>query len=210
MRDARDMDILLGDSLYGIDQYDADIGPVHGGDRADHRVSLDLIRHPSLPPKPRGVDEDVALSIVDDLRVDRIPCGPRDLGDNDAVFPEELIDHRALPHIRLSDEGDPDPVILRFLLQTLREMLQKLIQQIPEPQLIHGGHTEGIPEPQLIELIDLIPQLLEGIHLVHAEHNRLMGFPEQLRDRIVRVRHTASHIDDKEDDIGRLDRKLCL
>ena len=210
MRDPGDACISLCDSLGRVDQHETDIRAIHGRDGTNDGVTLDIIVDLSLPAKTRRIDEGIFLSVMHDLRIDRVTGRAGNVGDDHAVLAQQLIDHGALSDIRLTDEGDLHRIILVLFCRLDREVPDHLIEHVTDTELVYRGYTERIAEPQIIELIDIISELLEAVDLIDAENDRLSGLPEHIRHLIVCIDETGTHIHDENDDIRRIDCQLRL
>ena len=147
---------------------------------------------------------------MDDLRIDRVTGRSGNVGDDHAVLAQQLIDHGALSDIRLTDEGDLDGIILVLFCRLNREVPDHLIEHVADAELVHRRYTERITEPQIIELVNIVTELLEAVDLIHTENDRLSGLPEHIRHLVVRIDETGTNIHDENDDICRIDRQLCL
>ena len=78
-RDVRDREVLVDESLRGVDEHERDVGPLRGFARAQLRVVLDPLPVPALAADPRGVDENERAVAAAEDRVDRVPRRSRRL-----------------------------------------------------------------------------------------------------------------------------------
>ena len=102
-----DPQILLGDRLAGVDDDDADLGPL---DRAvGPQAGVVLVTRRLLDPAAdtRGVDEAVDLAVDLDQLVDRVDRGPGGVVDHDPLLLGHLVEQARLADVRLADDGHP-------------------------------------------------------------------------------------------------------
>ena len=105
---ARDVGVLGGESLDGVDDEDRDVGAADRLQRTERREALrgrtagDL----AAAPDAGGVDEDDLAPAPLQRRVDRVAGRAGHLADDRPVLPEEGVEERRLADVRAADEGD--------------------------------------------------------------------------------------------------------
>ena len=72
------------------------------------------------------------------------------------------------------------------------------------------GNRERIPEAEIVELIEFRGRLADAVHLVDAEHDRLAGLLQHVRNVHVICGHAGAQVGHEDDDIRALNRKLRL
>ncbi len=80
-------------------------------------------------------------------------------------------------------------------------MLCNLIKKFSKAQSGSCRNRDRIPDSQIIELIYIIPKLLEAVHLVDSKDDGLFGFPKHVSDLRIRVHKSLTDIHDKDDNI---------
>ena len=73
MGDARNLGVLFGHALGGVDDQDRDVRPLHRAHAAGDHVVLQVLLDLVPAPDAGRVDKDIFLSVVGDPGVDRIP-----------------------------------------------------------------------------------------------------------------------------------------
>ena len=210
MGDPRDLGVLLRHSLHRVDEQYHDIRALHRAHGAHDHIVLEILLHLVLAAQPCGVDKNVFSAVSGDGGIHRIPGGARDIGDDQPVFPQKLIDQGGLAHVGLAYDGDPGFLVLPVLLALLPEMSDHHVQHIPQPHLIGGGDGIGLADSQIVELVHIGHILFKAVHLVDHQDHRLMRAPQHVRHPGVRVHQPLPDIHHKKDHIRRVDGDLGL
>ena len=211
MGHTRNLCILLGYALARIDDQEHDIRPLHRSHGADDGVALNILVNLGLSPYARRVNEDILLSVVHHHRIDCVARRSRNVRDNHAVFAEQAVDDGTLTHIRFSDQRYLRALILFFFsLVDRREVCFDGFQEIADAETACGRDRNGIAAGEVIELVDIVLKLCEAIHLIDREHHGLLCAAQHVRDAVVRIRDTGSHIGQKDNHVRGVDGNLCL
>ena len=200
-----DLGILLSDSLGGVDHHDDHIGLFHRCHCTDNRKALQLLLYLALSAKSSGVDENVVLAVAFYPGIHCIPGGSGDIGNDEPVLTHQLIYQGGLAYVGLSDYGDPGDVVILLRTAALRKMGYDFVQKLSEAQLAGSGHRDGISQTQVVKLIHVGHELVEIVHLVHAEYHRLMGATEHVSHLVVSVHQSLLHIHHKDYHVRCLD-----
>ena len=210
MRKPRDLGILLGHALVGIDQDQAHVGTLDGRDGAHVAVALDGVIDLRLAAHTGRVDKEVLAPVVFKIAVDRVARRTRHVGDDHALLTEDAVEEAGLADVRLSDDGDLDDILVIFLAVILRKRLHAGVEQISRAVAVDGGDLDGIAEAEAVELIDLGVHAAGAVALVGSQHDRLSGALEHRRDLRVGGGEADRHIDHHDDHVCRLDGDLRL
>ena len=173
--DAGDLRVLLRHAFRSVDHQDDDVRPLHRCHSADDAVALDIFFDLRLSPQSGSVDKDILLPVPYHHRVDGVPGGSRHVGDDHAVFSQEAVDDGALSDVRLPDDGDVGTGIFRILrFRCRREVGRHRLEKVSEAQAGGRRHRDRISHGQIVELVDIVLELREAVHLVHGQHHRLL------------------------------------
>ena len=195
--------VLLVDASRGIDHHEDHIRPVDGTQGAYDAVPFHRILDLPLAAHARRVDQCKLRPVLGEMGVDCIPCGAGDIAHDDPVLPEDLVDDGGFPHIGPSNDRNADLILILFLCFHLGKSRHDGIQKVPEIQCIGGRNPDGVPQPQLIEFIDIhFP--LGAVHLVHRQDHGLLRASEEPPHFLVRGSQPCTPIHHKDDDIGLL------
>ena len=210
MGQAGDLGILLGDALIGVDEDQAHVAAVDGGDGAHVGILLNGVVHLRLAAHAGGVDEAVLAEFVFVVAVDGVAGGARHVGDDGALRAQDLIEQAGLAHVGLAHDGDADNVVLLLGLLLGREVCHAEIQQVAGAVAVDGGHLDGIAQAQGVELIHLGIGGAHAVALVHREAHGLLGAQQHIRHLLVGGGHAHLHVRHHDDDVGGLDGDLRL
>ena len=75
---------------------------------------------------------------------------------------------------------------------------------------VDRGNGDGVPQPQVVELVKLRGGRANAVALVDAKHHRLAAFPQQGGHVVVVGGDPGGKVGDQDDDIGGLDGQLGL
>ena len=65
-----------------------------------------------------------------------------------------------------------------------------------------GGDRDGVPQTQVVKLIDVRVQAAHLVHLVHRQHHGLAGAQEHVGHLLVGGGQTGLDVADEDDDVG--------
>ena len=145
-----------------------------------------------------------------DFGIDGVPGGAGDGRDNEPVLADQAVDDRRLAHIGFADDGHPNRVILLFLRFHSLKIAADMVQHVAETGTVGGRDGVGIPDAQVIELIDIRHITAGLVNLVDRQDDRLMGPAQHIRHLSVRVGHALPDIHHKDDDIRHFNGQLGL
>ena len=205
-----DLGILLGDTLIGVDQDEAHVRALDGGDGAQVRILLDCIVDLRLAAHTGRIDKEELAGLVFKVAVDGVARGARDVGDDHALFAEDLVEQARLADIRLADDGDLDDVLVVFLAVIGREAGDAGVEQIARAVAMDRGDLNRVAEAEGIEFIRFGVGVAGLVALVDSQHDRLLRALEHGRDLRVRGGQADRHVDDHDDDRRRLNGDLRL
>ena len=83
-------------------------------------------------------------------------------------------------------------------------------QEIADAETARRGDRNGIAAGKVIELVDIVFEFCEAVHLIDREHHGLLCAAQHVRDPVVRIRDTGSHIGQKDNHIRRIYGDLRL
>ena len=144
-------------------------------------------------------------------RIDCVARRSRNVRDNHAVFAEQAVDDGTLSHIRFSDQRYLRAFVLfLFRLRNRREVRLNRLEQISDAEAARRRNRNRISAGEVIELVNIVFELCETVHLVDREHHGLLCAAQHVRDAVVRIRDTGSHIRQKDDHVRGVDGNLRL
>ena len=202
MGQAGHLGVLLGDPLLGVDEDEAHVAALDGHGGTEDGELLDPVVHLGLLPHPGGVDETEFALLVLIVAVDGVPGCARHVGDDDPLLPQNAVDEGGFPHVGLADDRHLDDVIVLLLFLLGGEVGKAGIQQVAGAVSMDGGDGDGVPQAQVVELIDvrILPAGLVG--LVHRQHHRLAGAQEHIGHLLVGGGHAGLDVAHKDDHGG--------
>ena len=115
MCDSGDLRILLRNAFFRIDHQYHDLRTLHGTDSTDDHVTLQLFLDLILTTESRSINEDIFLAVISDLGVHRVSGSTCDIGYDQTVLTQQLIDQGRLTYVRFTDDSHAGAVILLFL-----------------------------------------------------------------------------------------------
>ena len=149
--------VLAGQPLVGADHHKDHVAAANGPVRADGAVELQGLAHPGAPPQPGCVDQNQILATVHHARVDAVPGGARDLGDNQLVLTEHCVHKAGLAHVGPSNHRHSDRLVrlrlFSLLLGKFRQALGNSVQQVAGGPTFGGRDPERLPKTQGVELV---------------------------------------------------------
>ena len=210
MRKPRDLGVLLGHALGRVDHDEADVRAVDGHGRAQHAVFFDALLDPGLFAHTGGVDEDIFAGLVFKVGVDGVARRARDVGDDDALLPENAVRQRGFADVRLADDGDLEHVALLLRLLLVGEVSDAGVEQVARAVAVDGGDRHRVAEAEVVELVVIGIRRADGVHLVDRQHDRLARAQQHIRDLLIGGRQTRFNIGQEDDDRRVLNGDLRL
>ena len=205
-----DLGILLRHALVGVDQDEAHIRTLNGGNGAQIGIFLNCIVDLRLAPHTGGVNEQELAGFVFKIAVDGVTRRACDIGDDHALLAENLIEQARFADVRLADDGDLDNIFVICLSIVWREVFDTRVEQITRAVTVDGGNLDRVAEAKRVEFIRVGIGMAGLVALVDGQHDRLFRPLEHGRDLRVRSGQADRHVDDHNDDRGRLDGDLRL
>ena len=83
-------------------------------------------------------------------------------------------------------------------------MRHALVEEVARAVAVHGGEGDGVAEAEGVELVYARVGQSGGVHLVHAEDDRLFGAEQHVGHFPVRRRHAGAYLRDEHDDVRRV------
>ena len=96
-----------------------------------------------------------------------------------------------------------------LILRVLFKIRNNFIQQVANAEPLLCRKCDGRANTELVKIVDRI-RILNVIHLIHAEHDRLARPAKHFCNLRICRRNAFPPIHKKNDDIRRFDCKLCL
>ena len=138
MSESRDLCVLLGDALCGVDHDNADVAALDRHLCAQNAVFLDVVVNTALAAESRGIREIKPAVAVLDQCVDRVTRGARDVGHDTALGRGYFIDERGLARVRLADNRDIHRVLAFLLFVGEGQVLIHRVEQIARAVAVYG------------------------------------------------------------------------
>ena len=143
----RDVLVLAGEPLRGVEEEEGHVRAVDGSDRPDQPVVVDAL-HPPGTPEPRGVHEPNAAPVPVDHRVDRVSRGAGLLVHDGALFLHQPVEQGRLADVRPADEGEPRLLLeFRFTLG-IGQHPDEAVEELTRPPAVQRRHQDRIPRPR--------------------------------------------------------------
>ena len=86
-----DLCVLFRHTLVGVDEDQAHVRPVDGGDGTHIGILLDGVVHLGLAAHARRVDKAVFAELIFKIAVDSVPGGPGHVGNDDPFLSQDLV-----------------------------------------------------------------------------------------------------------------------
>ena len=118
MGNTGDFRILLRDSFLRINDENTDIRPLDRRNGTNNHKAFQLFLDLVLAPQSRRINKNIISPMILHGRIYGISGRSGDIGNNQSVCPDQFIDDRRLPHVRLSDDRNRN-CILFFLFPRL-------------------------------------------------------------------------------------------
>ena len=150
-----DLCVLLRHALDGVDEDQADVCALNGGDGSEIGIFFNGVIDLGLAPHSGGIDEAVFAEFVFKIAVDGVARRSGDIGDNDALLPENAVEQAGFADIRLADDGNVDDLALVLLLGGGGEVRNAPVEQVAGAVAVDGGDLDGVAEAERIEFVDV-------------------------------------------------------
>ena len=115
MGNSGDLRILLRNAFFRIDHQYHDLRTLHGTDSTDDHVTLQFFLDLILTTESRSINEDIFLAVISDLSVHRVSGSTCDIGYDQTVLTQQLVDQGRLPYVRFTDDSHTGAIIFLFL-----------------------------------------------------------------------------------------------
>ena len=176
-----------------------------GAHGAQHGVELQVFRHLAPLSHTRRIHNHKLVAEFVVVGGDGIPGGAGNGGYDVAFLSQQGVGEGALAHVGAAHDGNVREVCVVLIGPViLRKYLEHLVQEVSRTGTVGGRYGPHFSEAQGVEIVRIV-HLLPGIHLVHAEDDRLFGAPEKIRYLGIVVRDARGGFAHEEDHIGLLD-----
>ena len=101
-----DLCVLLRHALDGVDEDQTDVCALNGGDGAEVGIFFNGVIDLGLAPHSGGIDEAAFAEFVFKIAVDGVARRSGDIGDNDALLPENAVEQAGFADVRPSADSD--------------------------------------------------------------------------------------------------------
>ena len=202
--------VLLGDTLGGIDDKQANLRLVDGAKAPDEAVVLDVFVNKVALAHAGGVDEAVALVATLDDDVEGVARRAGDVAHDGTILAGKAVGDRGLADVRAANNGNTKGVLrILGLIRGLRESCDDLVEKVSRTVTVDGGNGPGLTKAEGIEIPHGL--VVRGIvELVGYEEDGLAGSTQDTRNRLVLFGHADGSVDDEDDDIRLLAGGLRL
>ena len=205
-----DLRILLGHAVVCVQQDQAHVRALDGGDGAHVAVFFHRVVHLGFAAHPGGVDEQILAGLVFKIAVDGVARRPGHVGDDHALLAEDAVEQAGFSDVRLSDDGDLDDVLVILVGVIFREGIHAGVQQVARAVAVYRRHLDRIAETECIELIRVRVHAAGLVALVDSQHHGLFRLFEHGGDLGVRRSQADRDVHDHDDDVRRLNGDLRL
>ena len=151
MRVARDLRVLLGKADRGIDHDNADTAALDRGQTAQNAVALHAALHLAALAQTGGIGKDELAVLVLDHCVDGIAGGACLVGNDEAVFAQNMVDQAGLADIGAADDSNGDAVIGVLFLLLKIEVSADGVQQVTGAVAVYAGDRDQLAEAEAVK-----------------------------------------------------------
>ena len=130
MGDACDLGILVCYSFNRVNYQHCHVTSLYSRNSSDNTVSLYIFLYLTLSSESRSIYEYIFCAVSHDLGIYCVPCGSRNIRNDNPVLSKELIYDRRFTNIGLTYYGYSWSLVLSLILGTFREILNNLIKHI--------------------------------------------------------------------------------
>ena len=210
MCDSGDLSILLSDTLCRIDHDHDNMCTLYCCHSTDHAVTLDLFFDLAFAAESCGVDKDVFFALPFDFGIDGISCSSCNIGYDHTVLTKQTVDQGRLTYVRFTYNSDLRNVVVLFCVKSFREFLDDLIQHITKSGTVGCGDRYRFSDTKVIKFINVHHIFLNAVYLVYNKNDRFLAAAQHICNLRIRIHKSLLYICDKYDNIGSVDRNLCL
>ncbi len=107
-----EMEVLIGDAFLGIDEQDGDVGGLDGLQRFDDAEFFYFFGDSCPAPDARRVDEYIGFFTADQGNSNAVARGAGVVMNDDAGFPQQVVDQGGFADVGATDDGDPGAPLL--------------------------------------------------------------------------------------------------
>ena len=158
---------------------------------------------------PGGVDRDKRPPVALEPHVDAVARGPGNFADNHALLTRQRVDERTLSGVALAEQSDLHHRIRRRGDPELGNRIVDKSVQFLSPQPRHGADGDRFSKPELHEFTDAGGKM-RRIDFV-GNHAHATGVTaDEVGGAAVERRDPVPNVDDEENQVGFVDRKLNL
>ncbi len=202
---------ILFDEVFGrVDDDDGDVGRVDRGQRFNDREFLDDVVDLAFASNAGGIDQYKPADVVVERDFDRVARCTRCIEDHLAFFAEPAVDQRRLADVRPPDHRDTHPLffVRRDRFRRRGQLREHSCLQCGDAAPVRGGYRY-LRKTEAAEF-GIRRFGRHAVDLVDDEHDRTTAAPQLLRDVEVGGRQSGAAVDDKEHEVGFVDRNGCL
>ena len=210
VRKPGDLRILLGHAVVGVEQNQAHVRALDGGNGAHIAVLFHRVVYLGFAAHSGGVDEQVLAGFVFKIAVDGVARRAGNIGDDHAFLAEDTVEQARLADIRLSDDGDLDDVLVILVLVIFRERVHARIEQVARAVSVHRRDLDRVTETERVKLIRVRVHAAGLVTFVDRQYHRLFRLFEHRGDLRVRRGQPDRYVHDHDDDVRRFDGDLRL
>ena len=210
MRVARDLGVLLGKADRGIDHDNADTAALDRGQTAQNAVALHAALHLAALAQTGGIGKDELAVLVLDHCVDGIAGGACLVGNDEAVFAQNMVDQAGLADIGAADDSNGDAVIGVLFLLLKIEVSADGVQQVTGAVAVYAGDRDQLAEAEAVKIIQLHRGLADLVALVDGQHHGLAAAHQHTGNILILRRHTGGQLSHHDDAVGGVDGQLGL
>ena len=151
-RRVRDGQVLVDDTLARVHEHERDVGALRSLERPQLGVVLDSLPLLALASETGGVHEHERGLAAAKHGVDRVPGGAGNLGDDHALAPEQRVQERRLPHVRTTEDRNPDRLLADGSLALSGEPRDDVVQEVAGAVTVQRGERDRVAEAEPVEL----------------------------------------------------------
>ena len=210
MRDSGDFGILLGYTFHCVNHHQNNICSFYRGYGPDNTVPFQLFLDLALSAKTCCINEYILFSVMNNLRINSIPCCPCNIRYNDTVLPEKFIDDGGFSDIWFSDNGNPRSFVLLLFFVFFREIRDNCVQKVSDSKPGGCRYRIRVSDSKIIKFVDVRHKFVKIIYLVHCKNHRLFRAAQHICNLGVCIYKPLSHICNKNNHICRIYRNLRL
>ena len=175
---------MVGGAALAVYHQKRDVRPFYRPYGAKHPVSFDRLVYPGPSPYPRGVDQDVPLSVLLVEGVHRVAGGSGRGAGYEPLLPEHPVDEGGLSDVGLSYDGYPGRPFLPAAPGERLYVRGYLVHELVDVAVVKGGNGQDFPRSRAVELVRA--ERLGGISAVHLVHRvqRFLPRPAKIPDYV--------------------------